>query len=134
MFVVLPLRAAAAETARRLPGSIPASVVLYPDQGRLELAGDHLLGLRLRWESASVNGAHVSGADVCLEPTPVGKHERCAFSIPRTLPPDAGFAWAPVLSFGAAGAAAEQTAGFSPLHPARVVLDPLLPASATPSI
>ena len=38
------------------------------------------------------------------------------------------FAWAPILT---SGAAAEQTAGFSPLRPARVVLDRIFPASAT---
>lgn len=118
MLIALLPRAAPAAEAPAPPRIDPASVVLYPDQGRLELAGDHLQGVRLRWESA-----HVSGADVCLDPAPAGKHERCAFSIPRTLPPDAVFAWAPVLMSGATGTAAEQSAGFSPLRPARVVLD-----------
>ena len=125
MLVAVPLRAAAAEGAQASPRIDPGSVVLYPDQGRIELEGDHLQGLRLRWESA-----HVTGADTCRDPTPVGKHERCAFAIPRTLPPDVGFDWAPALASGTAGAPAEQTEGFSPLHPARVLLDRIFPPSA----
>ena len=125
LIALLP-RAAPAAEAPAPPRIDPASVVFYPDQGRLELAGDHLQGMRLRWESA-----RLSGADVCLDPAPAGKHERCAFSIPRTLPPDVVFAWAPVLMSGATGTAAEQSAGFSPLRPARVVLDRLFPTSAT---
>jgi len=126
LLAAVPQRATAAEKSQASSRIDPGSVVLYPDQGRIELEGDHLQGLRLRWESA-----HVNGADVCLDPTPAGKHERCAFSIPRPLPPDLGFAWAPGLASGAAGASAEPTAGFSQVYPARVILDRIFPAAAT---
>lgn len=132
LFVAALARTAIAETPHASTEIDPGSVVLYPDQGRLELEGDRLLGSRLRWEGTHVSGAHVSGADVCLDPAAAGKHQRCTFSIPRTLPPDVRFAWAPPPASGTgAAAAAEQLSGFAPLRPARVVVDRVFPAATT---
>ena len=125
-FVAAPVPASAAEPVHASPVIDPGSVVLYPDQGRIEIEGDHLAGLRLRWESG-----HTSGTDACIDPTPAGKHERCAFSLPRTSLPDVRFAWAPALLSGTVASHADQTAGFEALRPARVVVDRIFPAAAT---
>jgi hypothetical protein len=99
-------------------------VVLYADEGRLELKGTHLRGLHLRWQAGTA-----SGDDVCLEPKPAdrsgnsvatpSKSEQCAFGVARNLPSDAA------LWLLAPGAPPPGT----PLHPARVVVDRLLPAA-----
>ena len=125
-FVAARATASAAEALHLSTEIDPGSVALYPDQGRIELEGAHLAGLRLRWESG-----HTSGIDACIDATPAGKHERCAFSVPRTLLPDARFAWAPALAPGTVASLTDQTAGFSPLRPARVVVDRIFPAAAT---
>ena len=65
-------------------------MVFYPDQGRLEIEGQHLAGVRLRWETAKG-----SGTDVCVEPTAAAGRQRCIFSVPRTLSADVRFDWAP---------------------------------------
>jgi hypothetical protein len=127
-----PAFAAAAEPAAPGPPVIdPARVVFYADQGRLELEGDRLLGIRLRWEDAKG-----TGSDVCLDPAAAGARQRCSFSVPRTLPSDARFAWAPALPPGSPAAAGEARTGeakapFVPLRPARVILDRVLTAAAT---
>src|SRR5262249_47706010 len=98
-----------------------ASVTLYPDQGRLELRGTHLGGLRLHWQAAA--GA-AGGEDTCLEPKPAGKLEPCTFALPRDLPADATLTLLPAAPGAAAGAPA------AALRPARIVLDRLLPAAS----
>jgi hypothetical protein len=125
------LAAPAARAASAAPAGTPpaaaidaAKVVFYPDQGRVEIDGDGLRGSRLRWEATKQ-----SGTDVCLDPTPAGARERCAFAIPRGLPSDVRFWWAPA-SPGTA-APAPGMAGFVPLRPARVVVDRLFSAAAT---
>jgi hypothetical protein len=128
---VLSAGAARANTGSGTPASTspvidPAKVVFYPDQGRLEVDGDRLAGIRLRWEEAKGNGI-----DVCLGPTASGTRQRCTFSVPRTLPADARFAWAPPGAPGVAAPAVETRASFVPLRPARVILDRVLPAATT---
>jgi hypothetical protein len=119
-----PVAAAAAE-APAAPAQIdPAKVVFYPDQGRLEIEGERLAGVRLRWETAKG-----SGTDACVEPTAVAGHQRCAFSVPRTLSSDARFDWAPASAIAAPGAL--PAAAFTPLRPARVIIDHVLPSSTT---
>lgn len=107
----------------------PQSVVLYPDQGRLEVRAAHLLGTRVRWQSPA--GA---GESTCLEPRQAGKFEQCTFGVARDLPADAPLYLlppappAPPGGAGASPAAAGPTMGI-PLHPARIVIDKLLPAA-----
>jgi hypothetical protein len=103
----------------------PASVILYLDEGRLELEGDDLRNLRFRWETAKG-----SGTDLCALPKPVGKRDRCSFTVPRDLPPDARLGWAPPAP-AAPAAAPAGAGGFQPLHPARIVIDRVLPAATT---
>jgi hypothetical protein len=114
-----------APAAVRPPPEIdPASVVFFPDEGRLELKGQHLKDLRVHWPAAA--GA---GDDVCLDPKPVAPSpsapasagaEQCVLALPRTLAADAA------LTYTAPG-----VAGALPLRPARVVVDRLLPATTT---
>ncbi|HEX4403180.1 MAG TPA: hypothetical protein VH560_00015 [Polyangia bacterium] len=109
LVISAPLRA---QPAAAPPEIDPASVVLFVDQGRLELRGAHLAGVRVAWP------APAPGADTCLDPKPTadGKGETCAFAVPRDA--------AATLTWGLPGAAAQ------PLHPARFVVDRLLPAAA----
>jgi hypothetical protein len=123
--VVAPSAAQAAESPSAAPPQIdPAKVVFYPDQGRFELEGDRLTGIRLRW--ATDKG---SGTDVCVEPAAAGGHQRCAFSVPRTLSADARFDWAPAAALAPPGAL--PAAAFTPLRPARVIIDHVLPSATT---
>jgi len=131
---VAPAAAGAPEPAPGPPVIDPARVVFYPDQGRLELDGDRLQGLRLRWEDAKG-----TGTDVCLDPAAAGARQRCSFSVPRTLPADARFAWAPAAAppdakggdAKSAEAKSPEAKAFVPLRPARVILDRLLNAATT---
>ena len=120
-----PGRPAAAAAAG--PAIDPASVTLYLDEGRLELEGDNLRNLRVRW-----TGPAGPGSDVCLLPKPAGKRERCAFALPHDLPLDAGLAWASAAPPPAAPASTAPAADtFQPLRPARVVIDRIFPAATT---
>src|SRR3982751_5781982 len=76
------------------PAVVAPSVVLYADQGRLELDGAHLLGARLQW-AATFAGAATAGEDTCLEPRPAGKAQHCSFAVPRTLRADSPLALLP---------------------------------------
>lgn len=96
----------------------PASVTLYPDQGRLEMTGTHMASLRVEW-----NAAGKSGADTCFDPKPLtDRHavttELCSFAVPRDLPPDARYSYV----VGAQAVA---------LVPARIIVDRVLPAAAS---
>jgi hypothetical protein len=113
----------------------PGSVVFFPDEGRLEVKGRHLTGVRIRW--TSVNGPSASRLDgsttnasetVCAAPTIAAGSEQCTFSLPRTLRADVSLLWLPPGSDGGAPGTSEAGA---PLRPARVVLDRLLPPAAT---
>src|SRR5438552_11391538 len=91
--VLLLSASAVAAEALAVPAEIDAaSVTWFPDQGRLELKGAHLSGLRIAWKA----DARV-GEDVCLDPkTPAGsKDELCAFALPRDLPADVSLSWLP---------------------------------------
>ena len=114
----------------------PASVS-FPDEGRLEIRGRHLQGVRVRWPIAAVISAPASsapttsfGEDTCIDPKPATTGEQCAFTLPRSLPVDVPLVWLP-----AAGAAPLASGGSleraTALRPARTVLDRLLPPSAT---
>jgi hypothetical protein len=105
-----------------LPEVDPLSVVLYPDQGRIELRATRLLGTRLRWQTSGG-----SGESACVDPRPAGRLEQCAFAVARDLPADASLYLLAPLAPGAppSGGAAMGLL----LRPARVVLDKLLPAA-----
>jgi hypothetical protein len=126
-----PALAAPAPTLAAGPATEPptvdiASVILYPDQGRLELRGTHLLGARVRWVAAAG-----PGESTCLDPTAAGKAEQCAFSVPKDLGADASLTLLPPAPPpGAAPPGAPPPAPGTPLRPARVVLDRLLPAAS----
>ena len=106
----------------------PASVVLFADQGRIELTGQHLEGARLRWQSGSN-----TGEDVCWSPKPAGHAQHCTFGVARSLGIDASFdvlpAGAPARGAVAADAA-RPPAPATTVRPARVVLDRILPPTA----
>jgi hypothetical protein len=115
-------------TAAALPATAvvdPTSVILYLDEGRLEIDGDNLQGSRLRWQTTAG-----SGVDVCPIPKAVQKRERCTFSVPRNLPRDARLTWAPPPGPGApSGPAPGET--FTPVRPARIVIDRIFLAATT---
>src|SRR5262245_10680417 len=103
MIALLVLLLAAA-VSPDLPEVDPQSVVLYPDQGRLELRATRLLGMRVRWQTAAG-----SGENTCFEPRPAGRLETCAFAVARDLPADAILFLLPPAPPPAAAAAAPAT-------------------------
>jgi hypothetical protein len=109
-----------------------ASVSLFPDEGRLELKGRRLTGLRVRWPSAAPAGAPAAapafGEDVCVAPRAAAGAEQCTFTLPRALRADVTLVWLPPAAAPPASTAAETG---MPLRPARVVLDRLLLPAAT---
>jgi hypothetical protein len=109
-----------------------ASVSLYPDEGRLELKGRHLTGMRVRWPSTPPAGSPAAaaafGEDVCVAPRAAAGVEQCTFTLPRMLRADVALVWLPPAAVPPASSAADTGA---PLRPARVVLDRLLVPAAT---
>lgn len=127
------LPARAAETGAvpaigpRAPADIdPAGIVFFPDEGRLEVKGTRLDGLRVGWTAPGP--PPTSGDDVCRDPKPSGNAQQCVFAVPKNLPLASVFRVVPDTAVDAAKAA--PPAGAT-LKPARIVLDHLLPASAT---
>ncbi|HEX2656765.1 MAG TPA: hypothetical protein VHU40_00780 [Polyangia bacterium] len=106
--------------AAQAPQVDPASVVLFVDQGRIELAGQHLDGMRLRWQA----GGNV-GEDVCPTPKTTAGQQHCAFGVAKGLDREVGL---DVLPASAPGKTGDVT--HASLRIARVVLDRLLPAAA----
>lgn len=113
----------AAEPGTVIPLSPPeldaASVILFPDQGRLEVRGLHLKGMRVAWKVDAR-----TGDDLCLDPRPVlgTKDEQCAFAVPHDLPSDVPLTWSlPSTLSGAPAAGTPQS-----LRPARIVVDRVL--------
>jgi hypothetical protein len=111
----------------RWPEIDPASVVFYPDEGRLELKGQRLGGVQIGWQAGTR-----AGQDRCLDPSP-GKGQHCVVPLERGLPAEAVLRWMPALGrFGAdvvtfdAGGQVVDPASFV-LHPARTVIARLLP-------
>jgi hypothetical protein len=118
---LLGARAAAAGQPVSPPEIDPSKVAFYPDQGRVQIEGTNLTGLRLRWETDKG-----SGTDSCGEPTAAGKRQSCAFAVPHGLPADVRFSWAPPPVSAAATVAG---VAFTPLKPARVVIDRVFSAA-----
>jgi hypothetical protein len=111
--------ARAGEAPAAPPELDAASTTLFVDQGRLELRGARLRGVRVDWRAGSR-----SGGDVCVAPTAAAKAEICGLSAPKDLPPDVAFSWSPPAVAGAPAVAP------APLVLARIVVDHLLPATA----
>jgi len=108
------------------PQPDPASVVLFVDQGRLELTGLHLEGARLHWQAAGN-----AGEDVCWSPKPAGHAQQCTFGVSRNLDGGTSFElFSPERPRNAGAGEAGHPAAVATLRPARVVLDRILPATA----
>jgi hypothetical protein len=109
-----------------------ASVVLYPDEGRLVMKGQHLKGLQIRWQAPQKDGQ-----DVCLDPQPSGKQEQCVIPVGGELPGDTSLRWMPprarfdtdVTTYDENGARVDAS-GFV-LRPARVVIANMFAASGS---
>ena len=109
-----------------------ASVAFFPDEGRLEMKGQHLKGLQIRWQTPQK-----SGQDVCLDPQPSGKQEQCVVPVGRDLPGDTNLRWMPsrarfdadVVTYDENGTLVDAN-GFV-LRPARVVISNMFPASGS---
>jgi len=67
----------------RPPNVDPSSVVLQPDQGKVDVRGRRLTGATLVWRSNTA-----SGVDVCESPKIENGLEHCSFDVPRGLPAD----------------------------------------------
>ena len=132
--VALSARAAAADDTRAdVPQIDAGTVVLFADQGRLELGGRHLEGTRLRWQAGAdgKSGAARLGEDVCWIPRTTSRGQQCVFGVPRDLGMNTPFDLLPPPPGGRpAPDAAHAPAPVATVQPARVVLDRLLPATA----
>src|SRR4051794_12521040 len=92
-----PARAEPPAPAAGAPEIDPGSVVFYPDEGRLELRGARLAGLRVRWQPGA------GGEATCVDPRPAPapaagpahKDESCVLALARDLPTDVTLSWAP---------------------------------------
>jgi hypothetical protein len=120
----------AGELSGALPSVDPTRTVLFSDQGRLELRGWRLKGLRVRWQ-----GPSGLGESTCLDPTASGatdQSEGCALAVPRDLSAGSSFSLLPPSNAldGGSGAGPPPTELGPPIRAARVVLDRLLPATA----
>lgn len=131
-----PARAADtnAPVGPRAPPEIdPTGIVFFPDEGRLEVKGTRLDGLRVGWTAPGPPAT--SGDDVCRDPKPVGGAQQCVFAVPKNLPLASVFRVV-VEAVGADAANAAKAApapapGSAPLKPARIIVDHLLPATST---
>lgn len=100
-----------------------ASVVFFPEEGRLELKGTNLEGVQFLWQA----GEH-TGRQSCLGSLRDGKGEQCTIPLDRKLPTSTAFRWLPayakdgadVTTFDAQGQRVD--AGAFKLFPARFVL------------
>jgi hypothetical protein len=119
----------------RWPDLDPAGVLFAPDEGRVELRGQRLVGVQIQWQSSGKT--QQTGQDSCVEPTTSGKSQVCVVPLDRSLRSDATLRWLPAgARFGADVTTFDQDgrkvdpATFV-LRPARVVLNQLLPNAAT---
>lgn len=134
VFASGPARAAADEAAPSPPELDAEGTTWFLDQGRLEIRGAHLRGVRVEWHA----GAR-AGADACVTPAPAApiaksakgekdakdaKDETCALAVPKDIPTDATFAWSPAPPRSGPPPAP------APLRPARFVIDRLLAPTA----
>lgn len=76
-----------------LPVIDPQSVTLSVDEGRLELSGEELAGVRIEWTAGDL-----TGSETCLKVTQDKGRSICALPVGKNLPADsnrAAFRWAP---------------------------------------
>jgi len=125
---------ALADDARFDPPEIDAgSVVLFADQGRVELSGRRLEGTRLRWQAPDGSGNKGVGEDVCWSPKTTSHGQQCVFGVARNLDISTSFQLFPPAAAGKTPAEATRAApplAIATVQPARVVLDRVLPATA----
>lgn len=119
----------------RPPSIEPGSIVLQPDQGKVEIKGRRLAGVALAWRSNTA-----SSVDVCDDPKFDGGLERCTFEVGRGLsadPTSSGLVLVPlggrvgpdIVNFDADGKlVTPENLG---LKPARVVLSSIVPPDAS---
>ena len=119
----------------RPPSIEPGSVLLLPDQGKLEVRGHRLGGMAIAWRSNTA-----SGVDVCDSPKQDNGLEHCVFDVGRGLPADP--ASGSLLLLAAGGRAGLDVTSYDldgellpraslVLTPARVVLSSVVPADAS---
>jgi len=108
----------------------PASVVLWPDEGRIEFKGHGLAGVQVAWRSEDENGV-----DACHTPETIATVERCVLVVGRGVATTVALTWLPAGArtdnpgllhdnHGRATLPQERV-----LHPARTVLSRVLPAT-----
>jgi len=119
----------------RPPAIDASSVVLEPDQGKVEVRGHRLAGVTLAWRSNTA-----SGVDVCESPKIENGAEHCSFNVARGLPADpnsgslslipaGGQVGSDVVNYDADGKVL--VPGSFVLTPARVVLASVISADAS---
>jgi hypothetical protein len=119
----------------RPPSIDPQSVVLQPDQGKVDVRGHRLTGVTLAWRSNTA-----SGVDVCEAPKIENGIEHCSFDVGRGLPADpnsgslslipaGGHAGADVADYDADGKLEPPASAL--LAPAKVVLANVVSADAS---
>jgi hypothetical protein len=114
--------------SKALPQINSASVVLWADEGRLELKGRNLRGMQVQWQTPQRRGE-----ETCLDPETQGKQEQCVIPVGRDLPDESVLRWAPergrfdsdLLAYDADGTLMRPDDFV--LRPARVVLSNLFP-------
>ncbi len=119
----------------RWPEIDPASVVFFPDEGRVEARGQRMHGAVLSWQNAAR-----SGQETCLEPTVVGKQQACVWPVAQGAAAETTLRWGPAglrpavrsMIFDLQGSRAEPSS-FT-LRPARFVLSRVVSPSATVDI
>ncbi len=106
---------------QRPPLVEPTSVVLQPDQGKVDVRGHRLTGATLAWRSNTA-----SGVDVCESPKIDGGLEHCSFDVPRGLPADPSSGSLSLLAAGAKAGpdVSDFDADGKPVLPANFVLAP----------
>jgi hypothetical protein len=122
-------------TTAHTPLIDPASVVLQPDQGKLDVRGHRLNGVAVAWRSNTA-----SGVDVCESPKLENGMEHCSFDVGHGLPADPASGSLSLIPAG--GRAGADVTNYDPdgklvpaesllLKPARVVLSSVVPADAS---
>jgi hypothetical protein len=124
LIACLVSRRALAAEAGGAPEINASATTLFVDQGRLEIRGARLVGIRLGWRAGARAGSDACGAPAA--PTAAAKEETCSLAVPKDLPADATFEWSvPPPAGQTAPPPAPQ-----PFKPARVVVDHLLSPTA----
>jgi hypothetical protein len=108
---------------RTWPDFDTASIVFFPEEGRLELKGRNLEGVQFAWQAGTR-----SGQQTCLGSLHDGRGEECTIPLDRKLPTNTVFHWLPayakdgsdVTTFDDLGRPAPDTT--FRLYPARFVL------------